>query len=90
MLNADDPLVRHMAQQTSARAWYFGLETDVVGSATTLREGRVVVMGRSAGEDLGAVADMPITIGDTLASTWPTCWRPHRVRWLWGSGAACA
>lgn len=63
VLNADDPLVRHMAQQTSARAWYFGLETDVVGERyTTLREGRVVVMG-DLQEDLGAVADMPITIG---------------------------
>ncbi|MEZ5119035.1 MAG: Mur ligase family protein [Candidatus Nanopelagicales bacterium] len=63
VLNADDPLVRHMAQQTQARPWFFGLDADPVGERyTTLRAGRVVVVGDLA-EDLGAVADMPVTIG---------------------------
>ncbi len=62
VLNADEPLVRHMAEQSAGRPWFFGLESEPMGDRfTTVREGRVVVEG-SLQADLGPVADMPITV----------------------------
>ena len=63
VLNADEPLVRHMAEQSPGHAWYFGLDAPPQGERfTTVRDGRVVVEG-SLSADLGAVVDMPITVG---------------------------
>jgi cyanophycin synthetase len=62
VLNADEPLVRHMAEQSRGHIWYFGLEAAPQGERyTTVRDGRVVVEG-SMSADLGAVADMPVTV----------------------------
>jgi cyanophycin synthetase len=63
VLNADEPLVRHMADQSQAPAWYFGLDSDATGQRfTTVREGRVVVEGDMR-LDLGPVVSMPVTVG---------------------------
>lgn len=62
VLNADEPLVRHMAEQSRGHTWYFGLDAEQQGERfTTVRAGRVVVEG-SMTADLGAVADMPVTV----------------------------
>ena len=62
VLNADEPLVRHMAEQSPGHTWYFGLDAEPLGERfTTVRDGRVVVEG-SMSADLGAVADMPVTV----------------------------
>jgi cyanophycin synthetase len=63
VLNADEPLVRRMAEQTPGRVWFFGLDTEPHGERfTTVRNGRVLVTG-SVELDLGAVMDMPVTVG---------------------------
>lgn len=62
VLNADEPLVRRMSEQSSAPTWFFGLG-EVEGSRyTTVREDRVVVVG-DLDLDLGPVAGMPVTVG---------------------------
>jgi cyanophycin synthetase len=51
-----------MAEQSRGHIWYFGLEAAPQGERyTTVRDGRVVVEG-SMSADLGAVADMPVTV----------------------------
>jgi cyanophycin synthetase len=63
VLNADEPLVRHMAHQSPGRTWFFGLEHEPIGQCyTTVRDGRVVVEG-SRQLDLGHVSQMPVTVG---------------------------
>lgn len=62
VLNADEPLVRRMAEQSSAPVWYFGLGDHVGERFTTVREGRVVVTG-DVDVDLGALVEMPVTVG---------------------------
>ncbi|MEZ5157325.1 MAG: Mur ligase family protein [Candidatus Nanopelagicales bacterium] len=63
VLNADEPLVRHMAEQSPGQTWFFGLDAEPQGTRfTTVKEGRVVVEG-SLNADLGALAEMPITVG---------------------------
>ena len=62
VLNADEPLVRHMAEQSAGHIWFFGLDSPPQGERfTTVRDGRVIV-GGSLTADLGAVADMPVTV----------------------------
>jgi cyanophycin synthetase len=62
VLNADEPLVRRMSEQSPGHTWLFGLEPCAEGERfTTVRHGRVVVVG--PGIDLGAVAEMPVTVG---------------------------
>jgi cyanophycin synthetase len=62
VLNADEPLVRHMAEQSKGRSWFFGLDAAPLGERfTTVRDGRVVVEG-SLSADLGTLADMPVTV----------------------------
>lgn len=63
VLNADEPLVRHMAQQSPGRPWFFGLASEPVGERfTTVRDGHVVVEG-TLNSDLGPVRAMPVTVG---------------------------
>lgn len=63
VLNADEPLVRHMAEQSPGQPWFFGLDSEPIGARfTTVRDGHVVVQG-SMSEDLGPVRAMPITVG---------------------------
>ncbi|HQR79277.1 MAG TPA: Mur ligase family protein [Actinomycetota bacterium] len=63
VLNADEPLVRHMAEQSPGRPWFFGLDSEPIGERfTTVRGGHVVVQG-SLNADLGPVAAMPVTVG---------------------------
>lgn len=63
ILNADEPLVRHMAEQSSGQTWFFGFQSDGAGERfTTIRDGHLVVTG-SLTADLGPVAAMPVTVG---------------------------
>ena len=62
VLNADEPLVRRMSEQSSAPAWFFGLGEPAGERFSTVRAGRVVVTG-DVELDLGAIADMPVTVG---------------------------
>ena len=63
VLNADEPLVRHMAEQSPGQKWFFGLDSEPQGLRfTTVRNGRVVVLGETD-LDLGRLVDMPITVG---------------------------
>lgn len=62
VLNADEPLVRRMAEQSNAPAWFFGLGEAEGQRFTTVRDGRVVVVGEVR-LDLGPVAQMPVTVG---------------------------
>jgi cyanophycin synthetase len=62
VLNADEPLVRRMAEQSSAPTWFFGLGQPEGDRFTTVREGHVVVTGDRE-IDLGAVSEMPVTVG---------------------------
>jgi cyanophycin synthetase len=65
VLNADEPLVRHMAEQSPGQRWFFSLDDAGIAAGkrlTTVRNGRVVVTG-DVDLDLGAVADMPVTVG---------------------------
>lgn len=61
VLNADEPLVRRMAEQSSAPVWFFGLGEPEGVRFTGLRDGRVVVSG-DVDIDLGPIADMPVTV----------------------------
>lgn len=73
ILNADDPLVLRMAEDTPGQVWLTSLNPAVVdhlGSAeprarrvTTVIGGRVVVKESDAEDlDLGAIVDMPLTL----------------------------
>jgi len=63
VLNADEPLVRHMAEQSPGHPWFFGLDAERMGERfTTVRAGHVVVEGTLTA-DLGPVARMPVTVG---------------------------
>jgi cyanophycin synthetase len=63
VLNADDPLVRHMAEQSPGRPWFFGIESDPMGDRfTTVRDGRVRIEG-DLEADLGPLLEMPVTVG---------------------------
>ncbi len=63
VLNADDPLVRHMAEQSPGRSWFFGIDGEPMGDRfTTVRDGRVHIVGELEA-DLGDLAQMPVTVG---------------------------
>lgn len=62
VLNADEPLVRRMAEQSSAPSWFFGLGEPEGRRYTTVRDGRLVVQG-DLELDLGPIAGMPVTVG---------------------------
>lgn len=62
VLNGDEPLVRRMAEQSSAPVWSFGLDEADGRRLTTVRDGHVVVTG-DIDMDLGPVAAMPVTVG---------------------------
>jgi len=63
VLNADEPLVRHMAEQSSGQPWFFGFHREELGERfTTVEDGRLVVTG-SLSADLGPIEAMPVTVG---------------------------
>ena len=73
VLNAEDPLVRRYHDAGPGQPWFFAVDplgegatvAAAVGAPlTTVQEGRIVVVGRDRGPiDLGAVRDIPVTIG---------------------------
>ena len=67
-LNADDPLlVKHAASTGKSRIGWFALELDKALAHGTLacgaRAGRLLLAREGIEHDLGAIADMPLTLG---------------------------
>jgi cyanophycin synthetase len=72
VLNAEDPLVRRYHDAGPGRAWFFAVDPAGEGATlarrlgavlSTVADGRMVVTGwRADPIDLGAVADMPVTL----------------------------